>query len=446
MNQQTQPYSYEYGGQHPKELIGTTEQRVFVGGHYDCMPIIRFIADCVAKVRAPSGDPFIPIIPYFHCIDPHNVMEEDRKMVGACARAIFDASDLGGQLIEMEEAFRLHKPTLVVFPVREDKNLDPERGRLTLTTCGHPFTSYVTLDELKEKVRVFLLGLQEPRGYIIRRLTNHEQERSIFQIHTLVRDGRHDEARQEIDGVCSQCSGGVLDAWLALALIEQRDNNATATKRALRFASKVAAEDVDKAEIAYYRGLIAFEQEHWEKATREFHRAQKLKPRDPRILVVHGFAFRRRGGQRNLRRALRYMEATLEAIKNQPLPDTEIQQRMTILTKMQATNNLAYYYYERAESEQDRRKQISLAEKALELSEDLPVYHRRLRRRNAAWLHTRGCALLLNAKLYSNVRLLEEAKTILGHARAMGMVRQVEDAWKCALQLTAQLGFSSGTL
>jgi len=443
MSQQTQPYSYEYGGQHPRELRGTPEQRVFVGGHYDCMPIVRFIANCVAEIRAPSGDPFIPIIPYFHRIDPHKVMEEDRQMVGECGTAIFDASDLGGQLIEMEAAFHLHKPTLVVFPVREDKDLDPERGRLTITTCGHPFTSYVTLDELKEKVKVFLLGLQEPRGYIIRRLTNHEQERSISQIHTLVRDGKHDEARQEIDRVCSQYSGGVLDAWLARALIEQRDNNATAVKRALRFASKVAAEDVDKAEIAYYRGLIAFDTEHWEKATREFHRAQKLKPQDPRILVAHGFAFRRRG---NLRRALRYMEATLEAIENQPVPETEIQQKMTLLTKMQATNNLAYYYYERAESEQDRRKQISLAEKALELSEDLPIYHRRIRRRNAAWLHTRGCALLLNAKLYSNVRLLEEAKTILGHARAMGMHPEVEHAWKRALQLTAQLGFSSGTL
>lgn len=446
MDKRTQPYFYEYGGQYPKELIGTPEQRVFVGGHYDFMPNVRFIADCVTELRTPSGDPFIAIIPYFHRIDPHEVMEEDRQMVRICARAIFDASDPGGQLIEMEEALRLGKPTLVVYAVREDKDLDPERGRLTVTTCGHPFTSYVTFDELKEKIRVFLLGLKEPRGYVIRRLTSEEQERAVFGIHTLVRDGRHDVAREEIKRVNSQYSGGVLDAWLALALVEQRESSPRAVRRALGFASKVAADDGDKAEIGYYRGLIALEQEHWEKATREFRDAQRLKPADPRVLVACGFAYRRRGGPRNLQRAVKYMEDALHTIEKQPVPETEIQQRMATLTRMQAANNLAYYYFERAKSEQNRRRQVTLAEKALELSEDLPVYHRRLRRRSAAWLHTRGCALLFSAQLHSNVRLLEEAKTILSHARAMGTDRRVEATWQHALELTTELESSTKKL
>lgn len=432
-------YIYRFRGQHPKQLRGNFDQRVFVGGHYDFMPTLRFIADCVSEVTSVNGDSFIPIIPYFHRIDPHNVMEEDRQMVRECARAIFDTSDLGGQLIEMEEMLRLNRPTLVVYPVREDSDLDPERGRLTITTCGHPFTSYAALDELKEKIRVFLLGLTEPRGYVLREISDEEQESALYRIHSMVRDMRHDDARKAIDEMNSQGSEGVLDAWLALALIEQRSGNLAGVQRALRSASALSADDHDKAEIAYYRGLVAAEQKHWEKVTKECRRAEKLKPEDPRILVACGYGYRRRGGARHLKTAFKYMENALQAAEKQPTPDREIQQRMVALIKMHAINNLAYYCYELAEKEQDGRKKTKFAERALTLSRDLPTYHRRFRRRNAAWLHTPGCALLLNARLQKNLGMLEDAKTILGHARAMGRDERVEESWQNALELTDDL-------
>lgn len=446
MEKHPQPYVYEHGAQYSKELNGKPEQRVFVGGHYDFMPIIRFIAECVAEIPTPAGDPFIPIIPYFHRIDPHKVMEEDRWMVDQCGRAIFETSDLGGQLVEMEQALRSHKPTLVVYGVREDEDLDPERGRLTVTTCGHPFASYVSFDELREKIRVFLLGLKERGGYVIRRLASEEREHAIFRIHTLVRDGKYAEAKEEIDTVNSQGPEGVLDAWLALALIVHREGDPRAVRHALQSATNAATDDHDMAEIAYCRGLIAVEQKHWEKATRELGEALELKPSDPRILVLRGFAFKQRGGQRRLKTAMTCMENALREIEKQPAPETEIQRRMATLTTMQAKNNLAYYCCLLVETVQDRRKQRNLAQKALELSEDLPVYHRRFRRRNAAWLHTRGCALLLNAQLQRSAKLLEEAKTILGHARAMEMDPRVEDNWQRALQLTTKLRLSGSKL
>lgn len=444
MVDQTGSYSYEHRSQYPKELEGTFEQRVFVGGHYDFMPILRFIADCVSEIRTRTSDPFIPVIPYFHNIDPHAVMEEDRQMVRNCARAIFDVSDLGGQLIEIEEAFRLNKPTLLVYPVREDSDLDPERGRLTITTCGHPFISYVTFDELKEKIAIFLLGLKESKGYLIRALDDEEQESAIFHIHSLIRDERYGEARKAINKLNSQNSQGVVDAWLALALIEQREGDLKAVKHALHKASQGSIDKRDKAEVAYYRGLIAIEVEHWEKAKREFMQAERLRPDNPRILNALTYAYRRVGGQRNLNKAIKYAEKALEILKKEPSPKTEIQQRMATIAEINARNNLAYYICEAADAEQDIRKKTRLVSKAMILSEELPVYHRRLRRRNPAWLHTRGCALLLDTELHGSVRSLEDAKTIIGHARAMGTYPQAEKSWKRALELTYQLRSCTG--
>ena len=441
------PYNYQYRGQYPKALKGERGQRVFVGGHYDFMPTLRHIADCVSEIRRADGSRFIPVIPYFHDIDPHKVMEEDRQMVRDCGHAIFEVSDLGGQLIEMEESLRINLRSLLVYAVREDTGLEPERGRLTITTCGHPFTSYVTTDELRTKIRSFLLELKEPPGYIIRAIEPKQAESEIYQIHELIRDENHDEAKTTTNQFMSTSpAGGLVDAHLALALIASREGDAEGARHALRPADAACDTPADQSEVAYYKGLIKREQGDWGKAIRELRRAERLQPEDARVLVSLGFAYARSGGAANLRKAIVYERSALRVVQTKAKPRREIQRRNAILTEVQAKNNLAYYLYLQAKTEIRRERKVSKAEEILSLTEDLPLYHRRLGRRSGTMLDTRACALILSAQLRGSITMLDEAKALLSHARAIQSNEAIEEHWREALDMTAKLESARRTL
>lgn len=435
-----QPYNYQYRGQYPRELKGEKNQRVFVGGHYDFMPTLRHVADCVSETRRDDGSRFISVIPYFHKIDQHKVMDEDRQMVSECGRAIFEVSDLGGQLIEMEEALRIGLRTLLVYAVREDEALEPERGRLTITTCGHPFTSYVTTGELREKIRSFLLELKEPPGYIIRFIESKAAEAEIQQLHELIRDENHREAMDAIDQfVRAEPTDGLVDAYLAQALVESRTGDIKKVTRAFRRAKAACRNSADESELAYYRGLIERERDEWAKAKKQLRLASRLQPEDPRILVQLGYVHERSGGASNLKKAIDYERLALQAAKRRSRPTRHIQWKNAVSTEVQARNNLAYYLYLQCKTETSLAKKERVAEEILTLTQEFPLHHRRLGQRKSWLLDTRACALLLSAELHGSMAMLDEAKTLLNHARSIASSPAIEENWRKALDLTAKL-------
>ena len=141
----------------PEELPGTSRnQRIFVGGRYDFMPTLRQIATFIETAPSPAGGLF-PVIPYDYEIKVEETMERAVEILDRCAYAIFDLSDLGAQLIEMQEAKQKHTSikTLLVYPVRET-GAEPERGRRTIQSFGLPHFGYTTFDELRDIVLDFL--------------------------------------------------------------------------------------------------------------------------------------------------------------------------------------------------------------------------------------------------------------------------------------------------
>lgn len=154
----------------PEELPGTSrDQRVFVGGQYDFMPTLRQIAAFIEDAPSPDGH-LLPVIPFDYEIEVEETMDRAVEILGRCAYAIFDLSDLGAQLIEMQEAKQKHTSikTLLVYPVRET-GAEPERGRRTIQSFGLPHFGYTTFDELRDIVHVFLAGISREAAAVPRR-------------------------------------------------------------------------------------------------------------------------------------------------------------------------------------------------------------------------------------------------------------------------------------
>jgi hypothetical protein len=158
----------------PEELPGTgRDQRVFVGGQYDFMPTLRqtasFIEDAPSDVL-PTEARLFPVIPFDYEIEVEETMDRAVEILDRCAYAIFDLSDLGAQLIEMQEAKQKHTSikTLLVYPVRET-GVEPERGRRTIQSFGLPHFGYTTFDELRGIVHGFLAGVSRESTAAARR-------------------------------------------------------------------------------------------------------------------------------------------------------------------------------------------------------------------------------------------------------------------------------------
>jgi hypothetical protein len=93
------------------DLPGNREQRVFIGGQYDFMPTLRILAEFVRDISTEENTLF-PIIPYDYDIPDEETMDGDIRILNDCKYAIFDLSDLGAQLVEMEDARRTVISTL----------------------------------------------------------------------------------------------------------------------------------------------------------------------------------------------------------------------------------------------------------------------------------------------------------------------------------------------
>jgi len=124
-------------------LPGTWEKRVFIGGDYDHLSILRDIEDAVKK----SG--FEPILAYDFAVPPKLIHHHDLMLFHCCRLGIFEVSSPAGQLMELERA-KDYDVEVILFYV--DRDGLPHSLSMMVQTAGHTMEPYKDSSELKPKV------------------------------------------------------------------------------------------------------------------------------------------------------------------------------------------------------------------------------------------------------------------------------------------------------
>jgi len=124
-------------------LPGTWEKRVFIGGDYDHLSILRDIEEAVKK----SG--FEPILPYDFAVPPKLIHRHDLMLFHCCRLGIFEVSSPAGQLMELERA-KDYDVEVILFYV--DRDGPPHSLSMMIQTAGYTMEPYKDSSELKQKV------------------------------------------------------------------------------------------------------------------------------------------------------------------------------------------------------------------------------------------------------------------------------------------------------
>lgn len=389
----------------PERLEGDhRNERVFIGGQYDFMPTLRVIAQFVREISTQEKK-LVPILPIDYEIEEEETMARDLEILNRCRYAIFDLSDLGAQLVEMQEADQKRRSTdsLIVYPVRERKN-EPERGRRTVISFGLPHFGYSNFNELKGIVWRFLMDAPAEKDYSTRAIHDPVLDREIRRIRAFIGQGRTDNALNATRELLKDKRyEEALEPYLQLAVIGCRKSDSALCSKAIEDAMKIATDDKDKeAEVLYYKGIVATLQStpDWSNAKTNLLEANRLRPNDGRILQLLGYVHWELNEKEDA------LERTFESLGDPDIPDP--------LVSIHAASNLGYFLGEKADRGESRDLNL---EEALELTKYLPAYHRVFRRRNGDWLDTRGWLLTLKAEaLAEHNGRKEQAKIILQEA------------------------------
>jgi len=414
----------------PDILPGTEDQRVFIGGQYDFMPTLREIAQFVREISSPDKE-LIPIIAYDWEMAEQETMKKDLEILGRCHYAIFDLSDLGAQLVEMQEAVQKRIESLIVYPVRE-RRMEPERGRRTVLSFGLPHCGYRTFHELKGIVWRFLTEAPWIPEYIPRIIYDPGLDREIRRIRVLLATHEEDKAKEILDDLVAEGPyRNAIELWLQHAVVGHYRDDDRLTTNALNKAAAIARGNPPaEAEVAYCKGRIDLLKGKRGDAKNHLEEADRLNPGVGRFLELLGYVNWLHGDRKAA------IDNTKKALDDESIPDP--------LVTIAAVNNLAYFYCEEARETGD----VKLIYKAYELSTYLPAYDHVFRRKVPAWLETRGFAAYLMAKhLAGQPHRKDKAEEVLRHARAVlhEAIKRAPDNdhakehWRDVLDLEKQL-------
>ncbi len=312
MTRNKKPSPERLPGRHPSE-------RVFVGGNYDFMPTLRAIAQFVEEISSKEKK-FHPIIPLDHEIWEKETMDRDIQMLYGCERAIFDLSDLGAQLVEMQAA-KAHLKwdnILLVYPLRERSN-EPQRGRRTVISFGLSHFGYLNFAELKGIVWRFLVGLPTKKDPTPRLIHDPVLDRAIRQIRVLSAQENAGDALSRVQALLRKPRyKGSLDLLLQKALTAHRNSNPQLCEEALARATQLSnGDNGGKAEVLYFKGLIELmpPKNDPNSAMAHFLGAVRLRPKDARILQLLGYVHWRLGD------AKMAIESTRKALRDREISD-----------------------------------------------------------------------------------------------------------------------------
>jgi hypothetical protein len=128
-------------------LPGTWDKRVFVGGDYDHLSILREIQDAVIR----SG--FQPILPYDFLVPAKLIHHHDLMLLHCCRLAIFEVSSPAGQLMEIERAKDYDVDAILFYT---DRDGPPHSLTSMVSTAGYAMQSYSDISDLKKKIASWL--------------------------------------------------------------------------------------------------------------------------------------------------------------------------------------------------------------------------------------------------------------------------------------------------
>jgi len=144
----------------PKDKV-----KVFVGGSYDLMVILREICKFVKE----SG--FYPVLAYDYEVSREDTHKFTLWLLDQCEYAIFELSKLDGHLMEIQHALEENKDVFVFYQVLDKEHREPPRKISSmLTTSGVPALGYSSIGELKEIVSSIFPDIEADRGGTLLRL------------------------------------------------------------------------------------------------------------------------------------------------------------------------------------------------------------------------------------------------------------------------------------
>jgi hypothetical protein len=130
---------------------GRIETRVFIGGNYVLMPILREIAKAVKNVG------FQPIIAYDFDIPKEKTRDYSLRLLYQCRYAIFESTLSDGNLIEVARASGFDEiQFLQIYMAMDIRRKPPKTMSVMLWQSKPPPQAYVSIDELRSVVQNFL--------------------------------------------------------------------------------------------------------------------------------------------------------------------------------------------------------------------------------------------------------------------------------------------------
>lgn len=129
---------------------GKIDKRVFIGGKYTLMPVLREIEATVKSLG------FQPIIARDFAIPKVRTRDDTIRLLYQCKYFIFEVTLPDGHFIEIVRTSILQdKRELYVYMAQDQRREPPETVSFMLWQ-GAPLKGYLTIDELKNHVTDFL--------------------------------------------------------------------------------------------------------------------------------------------------------------------------------------------------------------------------------------------------------------------------------------------------
>ncbi len=147
-------YVKKQGKYNINEIPGTIDNRVFVGGNYDLMLILREICEII------WASDLQPIFAYDFGVPEDKINEYDIRLIQNCNYVAFESTIDAGQLLEFPYAKQNNAAVLTIYNVRDEEHQEKPSGATTmLSTDQYPNKVdryYVTSDNLRGIIREWL--------------------------------------------------------------------------------------------------------------------------------------------------------------------------------------------------------------------------------------------------------------------------------------------------
>lgn len=134
-------------------IPGEYDSRVFIGGNYDSMPVLREISRFVDECG------FIPVMAYDCEMLQSRVHDETMLLLHNCRFAIFEVTRPSGELMELERIKDYGNVALLVYQVKSSEEMLTIPGQISqmLTTTPVVRIGYHDFPTLKKHIQRFLM-------------------------------------------------------------------------------------------------------------------------------------------------------------------------------------------------------------------------------------------------------------------------------------------------